>query len=107
MRPSLLNLTNDALTIPLTATSAQPGHDDDDQDTYSVTEIVLPADQDCLAGFWHATTARRMNERGEVVGDDICVIATGDDTAPAVIGGSDAFRWDRTSGAAMLPAVSA
>lgn len=48
-----------------------------------------------------------MNERGEVVGDDTCVIATGDETAPAVIGGSDAFRWHRSLGATMLPALSA
>ena len=48
-----------------------------------------------------------MNERGEVVGDDTCVIATGDETAPAVIGGSDAFRWHRALGATMLPALSA
>ena len=88
-----------------TATSVQAGHDDD-HDKYSVVEIVLPADPDCLAGFWHVTTARRMNERGEVVGDDTCVIATGDETAPAVIGGSDAFRWHRALGATMLPALS-
>ena len=105
MRPSSLALTVVALASTATATSVQAGHDDD-HDKYSVVEIVLPADPDCLAGFWHVTTARRMNERGEVVGDDTCVIATGDETAPAVIGGSDAFRWHRTLGATMLPALS-
>ena len=69
MRPSSLALTVVALASTATATSVQAGHDDD-HDKYSVVEIVLPADPDCLAGFWHVTTARRMNERGEVVGDD-------------------------------------
>ena len=106
MRPSSLDLTLVALAFMATASSAQAGHDDD-HDTYSVAEIVLPADPDCLPGFWHATAARRMNERGEVVGHDICVIATGDETAPAVIGGSDGFRWHRALGATMLQALSA
>lgn len=83
------------------------GKSDHDADEYSIAEIALPADSTCLAGFWHVTSGRRLNERGEVVGDDICVIATGDDTAPAVIGGSDAFRWNRASGATMLPSLSA
>jgi uncharacterized membrane protein len=105
MRPSSLAVTVVALPFTAIATSVQAGHDDD-HDEYSVVEIVLPADPDCLAGFWHITTARRMNERGEAVGDDTCVIATGDETAPAVIGGSDAFRWHRALGATMLSALS-
>ena len=105
MRQNSLALSTPALVFMATATSVQAGPADE-HEKYSVTEIVLPADSTCLAGFWHATTARRVNERGEVVGDDICVIATGDETAPAVIGGSDAFRWNRTAGATMLPALS-
>jgi uncharacterized membrane protein len=76
-------------------------------DEYSVVQIVLPPDPNCVAGLWHVTSGRRLNESGEVVGDDTCVIATGDETAPAVIGGSDAFRWNRASGATMLPALTA
>lgn len=106
MRPGSRTLTIVALAFTVTAPSAQAGHDDD-HEKYTVVQIVLPTDPDCLPGFWHATTARRINERGEVVGDDICVIATGDETAPAVIGGSDAFRWHRAFGATMLPALSA
>ena len=110
MRSNSLVPTVVALAFIAIAPAAQAGHDDDhgrDHDKYSVLEISLPSDANCLPGFWHATTARRMNEGGEVVGDDICVIATGDETAPAVIGGSDAFRWHRASGATMLPALSA
>jgi hypothetical protein len=106
MRSGSRTLTIVALAFTVTAPSAQAGHDDA-HEKYTVAEIVLPTDPDCLPGFWHATTARRMNERGEVVGDDICVVATGDTTAPAVIGGSDAFRWHRALGATMLPALSA
>ncbi len=105
MRSSSLSLTVFALAFTVTAPSALAGHDDHEK--YTVVQIVLPADPDCLPGFWHTTTARRMNERGEVVGDDMCVIATGDETAPALIGGSDAFRWHRALGATMLPALSA
>lgn len=105
MRQNNLPLTVFTLAFIATAPSAQAGHDDHEE--YSVVEIASPADPDCLPGFWRATTARRMNERGEVVGDDICVIATGDETAPAVIGGSDGFRWTRTQGATLLPALSA
>src|SRR5688572_30759612 len=106
MRSGSRTLAIVALAFTVTAPSAQAVHDDD-HEKYTVVQIVLPTDPDCLPGFWHATTARRMNERGEVVGDDICVIATGDETAPAVIGGSDAFRWHRAFGATMLPALSA
>ncbi len=106
MRLNSIPLTVVALAVTATAPSVQAGHDDD-HEKYSVVEIVTPTDSACLTGFWHSTTARRMNERGEVVGDDICVIATGDDTAPAVIGGSDAFRWKRGLGATMLPSLSA
>jgi uncharacterized membrane protein len=103
MRSGSLALTIGALAFAVAAPSA--GHEE--QEKYTVVPIVLPADPDCLPGFWRATTARRLNERGEVVGDDICVIATGDTAAPAVIGGSDAFRWHRALGATMLPALSA
>jgi uncharacterized membrane protein len=105
MRPSSLSITVFALAFAVSASSARAGSDD--HEDYSVMQIVVPADPDCLPGFWRATTARRMNERGEVVGDDICVVATGDTAAPAVIGGSDAFRWHRAVGATMLPALSA
>jgi uncharacterized membrane protein len=106
MRSGSRTLTIVALAFTFIALSAQAG-DDEDHAKYTVVPIDLPADPDCLPGFWRATTARRMNERGEVVGDDICVVATGDTTAPAVIGGSDAFRWHRALGATMLPALSA
>jgi hypothetical protein len=105
MRTNTLYLPVFALAIAATAPSIQ-ANDDDDVDGYSVVEIVLPADPQCLAGFWHATTGRRLNEGGQVIGDDSCVIATGDDTAPAVLGGGDAFRWSRTSGATTLPPFS-
>src|SRR5687768_10448708 len=106
MRSGSRTLTIVALAFTFIAPSAQAG-DDEDHAKYTVVPIDLPADPDCLPGFWRATTARRMNERGEVVGDDICVVATGDETAPAVIGGSDAFRWHRALGATLLPALSA
>jgi hypothetical protein len=104
MRSNALYRSVLALAFAAAATSAQGKPDPDD---YSIVEIALPADPACLAGFWHVTSGRRLNESGEVVGDDTCVIATGDDTAPAVIGGSDAFRWNGASGATMLPALSA
>jgi hypothetical protein len=105
MRTNALYLPVFALAIAATTPSAQ-ANNDDDSDEYSVVEIVLPPDPECLAGFWHATSGRRLNEHGQIVGDDSCVIATGDETAPAVLGGGDAFRWSRTSGAAMLPALA-
>lgn len=89
MRPNASSLI---VAFAFIAPSAQAGHENDGK--YTVVEIVAPADPECLPGFWRATTARRMNESGEVVGDDICVIATGDETAPAVIGGSDGYTGE-------------
>jgi uncharacterized membrane protein len=104
MRPGSFSLTVFALAFIVTASAARAGNDANEK--FTVAPIDAPADPDCLPGFWRATTARRMNERGEVIGDDICVVATGDPTAPAVIGGSDAFRWHQALGATMLPALS-
>jgi hypothetical protein len=55
MHPSSVSLTVFALAFTVTAPLAQAGHDDHDR--YTVVQIVLPADPDCLPGFWDVTQA--------------------------------------------------
>jgi uncharacterized membrane protein len=104
--PTCLPVLVLALLVPVTPAQADPGPAKGAR-KYSVVEIALPADPHCVAGFHTATFARRLNERGEVTGSDLCNVATGDETFPILAGASDAFRWDRTSGATMLPSITA
>lgn len=107
MRPDSRPFPAIALALAVATTSAAANPDDDEHAKYSVVEITLPSAPDCIPGFWHATVARRLNERGEVVGDTVCDVATGDEAFPILIGGSDAFRWNRAAGATMLPSFAA
>jgi len=95
-----------ALASVAIATAGEPKPDDDEHVEYSATEITSPPDPACLAGFWHSTVARRLNDRGEVVGDTVCEIAIGDAASPVLPSFSHGFRWNRAAGATTLPSLA-
>jgi len=105
---SLPRLSSCLIACLLTMPTVVTAHDNDkreDEPQYRVREIPPPDDSRCVAGYARVTAARKVNDRGEVVGQDGCYHETGDLNFPR-LSNLRAFHWSRVSGTVQLPVLS-